>query len=169
MSSLHQRSGTEGPNHFSARNFAKSLQRVACDSDADSARLLQGAAVLLCLSSVFSAVLSLFASRQPMFNVEVHHSPQLLAAARPSGQKLENPSRAPIWAREKVGFVEKTAWRQIRNGGREVTLTSRLHRQKDKERQRKTEEKGDRRPVVAPGAGVRWRGSSTERRVPNWR
>ena len=35
------------------------------------------------------------------------------------------------------------------------------HRQKDKERQRKTEENVDRRPVVAPGAGVRWRGSST--------
>ena len=49
--------------------------------------------------------------------------------------------------REKVGFIEKTAWRQRRNGGREVTVTSRLHRQKDKERQRKTEEKGDRRPV----------------------
>ena len=29
------------------------------------------------------------------------------------------------------------------------------------ERQRKTEENVDRRPVVAPGAGVRWRGSST--------
>ena len=42
-----------------------------------------------------------------------------------------------------------------------MTVTSRLHRQKDKERQRKTEEKGDRRPAVAPGAGVRWRGSST--------
>ena len=27
-----------------------------------------------------------------------------------------------------------------------MTVTSRLHRQKDKERQRKTEEKGDRRP-----------------------
>ena len=35
------------------------------------------------------------------------------------------------------------------------------YRQKDKERQRKTEENVDRRPVVAPGAGVRWRGSST--------
>ena len=35
------------------------------------------------------------------------------------------------------------------------------YRQKDKERQRKTEEEVDRRPVVAPGAGVRWRGSST--------
>ena len=33
---------------------------------------------------------------------------------------------------------------------REVTVTSRLHRQKDKERQRKTEENVDRRPVVAP-------------------
>ena len=42
-----------------------------------------------------------------------------------------------------------------------MTVTSRLHRQKDKERQRKTEENVDRRPVVAPGAGVRWRGSST--------
>ena len=31
-----------------------------------------------------------------------------------------------------------------------MTVTSRLHRQKDKERQRKTEEKVDRRPVVAP-------------------
>jgi len=31
-----------------------------------------------------------------------------------------------------------------------VTVTSRLHRQKDKERQRKTEENVDRRPVVAP-------------------
>ena len=63
--------------------------------------------------------------------------------------------------REKVDFIETTALRQRRNGGREVTVTSRLHRQKDKERQRKTEEKGDRRPAVAPGAGVRWRGSST--------
>ena len=53
--------------------------------------------------------------------------------------------------REKVGFIEKTAWRQRRSGGREVTVTSRLHRQKDKERQRKTEENVDRRPV-APGA-----------------
>ena len=42
-----------------------------------------------------------------------------------------------------------------------MTVTSRLHRQKDKGRQRKTEENVDRRPVVAPGAGVRWRGSST--------
>ena len=48
--------------------------------------------------------------------------------------------------REKVDFIETTALRQRRNGGREVTVTSRLHRQKDKERQRKTEEKGDRRP-----------------------
>ena len=31
-----------------------------------------------------------------------------------------------------------------------MTVTSRLHRQKDKERQRKTGEKVDRRPVVAP-------------------
>ena len=45
--------------------------------------------------------------------------------------------------REKVGFIEKTAWRHRRTGGREVTVTSRLHRQKDKERQRKTAEKGD--------------------------
>ena len=60
-----------------------------------------------------------------------------------------------------MDFIETTALRQRRNGGREVTVTSRLHRQKDKERQRKTAEKGDRRPVVAPGAGVRWRGSST--------
>ena len=42
-----------------------------------------------------------------------------------------------------------------------MTVTSGLHRQKDKERQRKTEEKGHRRPVVAPRYGVRWRGSST--------
>ena len=63
--------------------------------------------------------------------------------------------------REKVDFIETTALRQRRNEGREVTVTSRLHRQKDKERQRKTEEKGDRRPVVAPRYGVRWRGSST--------
>ena len=63
--------------------------------------------------------------------------------------------------REKVGFIEKTAWRQRRSGGRDVTVTSGLHRQKDKERQRETEENVDRRPVVAPGAGVRWRGSST--------
>ena len=41
-----------------------------------------------------------------------------------------------------------------------MTVTARLHRQKDKERQ-KTAEKGDRRPAVAAGAGVRWRGSST--------
>ena len=60
-----------------------------------------------------------------------------------------------------MDFIETTALRQRRNGGREVTVTSRLHRQKDKERQRKTEEKGDRRPAVALGAGVRWRGSST--------
>ena len=63
--------------------------------------------------------------------------------------------------REKVDFIETTALRQRRNGGREVTVTSRLHRQKDKDRQRKTAEKGDRRPAVAAGAGVRWRGSST--------
>ena len=31
-----------------------------------------------------------------------------------------------------------------------MTVTSRLHRQKDKERQRKTEENVGRRPVVAP-------------------
>ena len=60
-----------------------------------------------------------------------------------------------------MDFIETTALRQRRNGGREVTVTSRLHRQKDKERQRKTAEKGDRRPAVAAGAGVRWRGSST--------
>ena len=59
-----------------------------------------------------------------------------------------------------MDFIETTALRQRRNGGREVTVTSRLHRQKDKERQ-KTAEKGDRRPAVAAGAGVRWRGSST--------
>ena len=60
-----------------------------------------------------------------------------------------------------MDFIETTALRQRRNEGREVTVTSRLHRQKDKKRQRKTEERGDRRPAVAPGAGVRWRGSST--------
>ena len=42
-----------------------------------------------------------------------------------------------------------------------MTVTSKLHRQKDKERQRKTEENVDRRPVVAPRYGVRRRGSST--------
>ena len=51
-----------------------------------------------------------------------------------------------------MDFIETTALRQRRNEGREVTVTSRRHRQKDKERQRKTEEKGDRRPAVAPGA-----------------
>ena len=60
-----------------------------------------------------------------------------------------------------MDFIETTALRQRRNGGREVTVTSRLHRQKDRERQRKTAAKGDRRPAVAAGAGVRWRGSST--------
>ena len=40
-------------------------------------------------------------------------------------------------AREKVDFIETTALRQRRNGGREVTVTSRLHRQKDKERQKR--------------------------------
>ena len=69
--------------------------------------------------------------------------------------------RLGIFFREKVDFIETTALRQRRNEGREVTVTSGLHRQKDKERQRKTEEKGEKRPVVAPGAGVRWRGSST--------
>ena len=49
-----------------------------------------------------------------------------------------------------MDFIETTALRQRRNGGREVTVTSGLHRQKDKERQRKTEENVDRRPVVAP-------------------
>ena len=34
------------------------------------------------------------------------------------------------------------------------------HRQKDRERQSKTEENVDGRPVGAPRAGVRWRGSS---------
>ena len=76
------------------------------------------------------------------------------------GQKHEGRD-ATQTGREKVDFIETTALRQRRNGGREVTVTSRLHRQKDKERQRKTEEKGEKRPVVAPGAGVRWRGSST--------
>ena len=35
------------------------------------------------------------------------------------------------------------------------------HRQKDRERQSKTEENVDGRPVGARRAGVRWRGSST--------
>ena len=52
--------------------------------------------------------------------------------------------------REKVGFIENTAMRHRWGGGRKVTVTSRLHRQKDKARQRKTEEKVERRPVVAP-------------------
>ena len=41
-----------------------------------------------------------------------------------------------------------------------MTVTSRLHRQKDKERQRKTEEKVERRPVVTPwwvkGSDRKW-------------
>ena len=37
-----------------------------------------------------------------------------------------------------------------------MTVTSRLHRQKDKERQRKTEENADKCQVVAPRYGVRW-------------
>ena len=49
-----------------------------------------------------------------------------------------------------MGFIENTAMRHRRGGGREVTVTSRLHRQKDKERHRKTEENVDGRPVVAP-------------------
>ena len=52
--------------------------------------------------------------------------------------------------REKVGFIEKSAMRHRWGGGREVTVTSRLHRQKDTERQRKTEENVERRPVVTP-------------------
>ena len=68
----------------------------------------------------------------------------------------------------RVGFIENTALRHRRGGGREVTVTSRLHRQKDQKRQRNTEENADRRPVVAPGAGVRerlkhwcaWRGTA---------
>ena len=65
-----------------------------------------------------------------------------------------------------MGFIEKTAGRQRLSGGREVTVTSRLHRQKDKERQRKTEEKGDnvRREKVDSGGDdddvyyyIRWR------------
>ena len=52
--------------------------------------------------------------------------------------------------REKVGFIEKTAMRHRWGGGREVTVTSRLHRQKDTERQRKTEENVERRPGVTP-------------------
>ena len=51
---------------------------------------------------------------------------------------------------EKVGFIENTAMRHRWGGGREVTVTSRLHRQKDTERQRKTEENVERRPVVTP-------------------
>ena len=43
----------------------------------------------------------------------------------------------PAWdEREKVDFIETTALRQRRNGGREVTVTSRLHRQKDKDKER---------------------------------
>ena len=61
----------------------------------------------------------------------------------------------------KVGFIENTAIRHRRGGGREVTVTSRRYRQKDKERQGKTKENVDGRPVGAPRAGVRWRGSST--------
>ena len=49
-----------------------------------------------------------------------------------------------------VGFIENTAMRHRWGGGREVTVTSRLHRQKDTERQRKTEENVERRPVVTP-------------------
>ena len=41
-----------------------------------------------------------------------------------------------------------------------MTVTSRLHGQKDQKRQRNTEENVERRPVLAPGAGVRGRGSS---------
>ena len=62
---------------------------------------------------------------------------------------------------EKGGFIENTAMRHRRGGGREVTVTSRQHRQKDKERQSKTEENVDGRPVGAPRAGVRWSGLST--------
>ena len=51
-------------------------------------------------------------------------------------------------AERKVGFIENTAMRHRWGGGREVTATSRLDRQKDKERQRKTEENVDGRPVV---------------------
>ena len=57
-------------------------------------------------------------------------------------------------AERKVGFIENTAMRHRWGGGREVTATSRLDRQKDKERQRKTEENVDGRPVGAPRAGV---------------
>ena len=49
-----------------------------------------------------------------------------------------------------MGFIENTAMRHRWGGGREVTVTSRLHRQKDTERQRKTEENVERRPVVTP-------------------
>ena len=42
-----------------------------------------------------------------------------------------------------------------------MAVTSRLHRQKDKERQRKTEENVDGRPVGARRSGGRWRGSNT--------
>ena len=66
-------------------------------------------------------------------------------------------------AERKVGFIENTAMRHRWGGGREVTATSRLDRQKDKERQRKTEENVDGRPVGAPRAGVRW---MTRKTVP---
>ena len=49
-----------------------------------------------------------------------------------------------------MGFIESTAMRHRWGGGREVTVTSRLHRQKDTERQIKTEENVERRPVVTP-------------------
>ena len=53
-----------------------------------------------------------------------------------------------------MGFNENTAMRQ-------VMMFMELHRQKDKERQSKTEENVDGRPVGAPRAGVRWSGLST--------
>ena len=64
--------------------------------------------------------------------------------------------------RETVGRRERETLVCIRDrrvGFREKG--SRLHRQKDRERQSKTEENVDGRPVGARRAGVRWRGSST--------
>ena len=66
------------------------------------------------------------------------------------GGQLTGCLHGLVVGREKVGFIENTAMRHRWGGGREVTVTSRLHRHKDKERQRKTEENVGRRPVVAP-------------------
>ena len=65
-------------------------------------------------------------------------------------QYSERERERNVGLREKVGFIENTAMRHRWGGGREVTVTSRLHRQKDTERQRKTEENVERRPVVTP-------------------